>query len=208
MRLEHILSSLKQALATRPKRLLACLGLGFLLVGSISTTAFAALPAPNPSPDSVLSSQKIAWRTLTAEQKIALAPLAAEWDAMEELPKRKWLVIANKYTAMKPDEQQRVQERLKAWATLSSAQRMAIRENFSNTAKKTAEQKSTQWQAYQQLSDEEKQKLANEAKSKKNVTAIQPESKRTAPVLAPLKKGPPPAPITDNNALASQTIIK
>ena len=48
-----------------------------------------------------------------------------------------------------------------------------------------------QWQQYQQLSDAEKQKLASEAKTKKSVTTIQPESKRTGIVLEPLKKVPP-----------------
>ncbi|MDP3785570.1 MAG: DUF3106 domain-containing protein [Undibacterium sp.] len=159
----------------------------------------------SPPPNSALSSSKITWSSLTPAQKIALAPLAPEWDSIEELPKRKWLGIANKYAVMNPDEQQRIQDRLKTWAKLSPAQRMAVRENFSNTTKTPAAQKSAQWQQYQQLSEEEKLKLANTSKTKKNVTAIQPESKRTAPVLAPLKKGPPAA---DGNALASHSTKK
>lgn len=203
MRFKHLLSLLGQHFARRRVGLFA--GMALCLLAS-SATVNAALPTPNSS--SLVSSSKISWNTLTPEQKIALAPLAAEWDAMEDLPKRKWLVIANKYTGMKPDEQQRVQDRLKTWAKLSPEQRMAVRENFSNTKKKTPEQKSTQWQQYQQLSEEEKLKLANVTKTKKNVTAIQPESKRTTPVLAPLKKGPPPVSATDSNRLASQTNIK
>ncbi|WP_373921667.1 DUF3106 domain-containing protein [Undibacterium cyanobacteriorum] len=125
------------------------------------------------------------------EQKTALSALSAEWDNMDGLRQKKWLGIADKYSTMKPEEQKRVQERVAAWVKLSPEQRMLARENFTNTAKKSPEQKSAQWQQYQQLSDAEKQKLASEAKTKKSVTTIQPESKRTGIVLEPLKKVPP-----------------
>jgi DNA repair ATPase RecN len=125
---------------------------------------------------------------------------------MDDLRKKKWLGIADKYANMKPEEQQRVQERVQAWVKMTPEQRMAVRENFANTAKKSPEQKSAQWQEYQQLSEEEKAKLANEAKTKKTITTIQPESKRTSPILAPLKKGPPP--INPASSAASQAIIK
>ncbi len=198
MRFQHQLFLLRQLFAARQLKFVASILLG---VASFASTAQPMSPPPN----SVLGSSKITWGSLTPAQKIALAPLASEWDGIEELPKRKWLGIANKYADMKPDEQQRIQDRLKTWVKLSPAQRMAVRENFSNTTKTPAAQKSAQWQLYQQLSEEEKRKLANTTKTKKNVTAIQPESKRTATVLAPLKKGPPPA---DGNALASHSINK
>lgn len=146
------------------------------------------------------------WADLSAEQKAALTPLAKEWDKMDDLRKKKWLGIANKYANMKPEEQQRVQERVQAWVKMTPEQRMAVRENFANTAKKSPEQKSAQWQQYQQLSEEEKAKLANEAKTKKTITTIQPESKRTSPILAPLKKGPPPA--NPASSAASQASVK
>jgi DNA repair ATPase RecN len=158
---------------------------------------------PQPSP---IVNGKSNWSDLTAEQKAALAPLATEWNKMDDLRKKKWLGIADKYANMKPEEQQRVQERVQAWVKMTPEQRMAVRENFANTAKKSPEQKSAQWQEYQQLSEEEKAKLANEAKTKKTITTIQPESKRTSPILAPLKKGPPP--INPASSAASQAIIK
>lgn len=148
---------------------------------------------------------KTNWQSLSTEQKTALAPLASEWDKMDAVRQKKWLGVANKYSNMKPEEQQRVQERVQAWGKMTPEQRMAVRENFANTTKKTAEQKSAQWQQYQQLSDEEKQKLANEAKVKKTITTIQPESKRITPPIAPLKKGPPPA---ASAASAAQASIK
>jgi hypothetical protein len=124
---------------------------------------------------------------------------------MDELRKKKWLGVAARYSSMKPEEQQRVQERVATWVKLTPEQRMTARENFANTTKTSPEQKSAQWQKYQQLTDEEKLQLANEVKTKKSVTTIQPESKRTGTTVAPLKKGP--APIT-SAASASQVSVK
>lgn len=152
---------------------------------ALTPSARAAAPiAASPS------NTNIKWEKLNADQKVALAALAGEWDTMDSLRQKKWLGIADKYPSMKPEEQKRVQERVAAWVKLTPEQRMLARENFTNTAKKSPEQKSAQWQQYQQLSDEEKQKLAAEAKTKKSVTTIQPESKRSGIVIEPLKKVP------------------
>lgn len=182
------------------------------LAGNTSVPAIDATSASNPTSvatpvaagkstsPTTQASGKLSWKNLNTEQQTALAPLAAEWDGMDDLRKKKWLGVASKYADMKPEEKLRVQERLQAWMKMTPEQRMAVRQNFSNTAKKSAEQKSAQWQSYQQLSDEEKQKLAQESKIPKTVTTIQPESKRTAPVLAPIKKGPPPTPVVSKAA--------
>ena len=167
--------------------------LGALLVFAAFTSAVIASRAHATSPSANATSNTspvVKWEKLSADQKAALAPLAGEWDSMDSLRQKKWLGIADKYAIMKPEEQKRVQERVAAWVKLTPEQRMMARENFTNTAKKTPEQKSAQWQQYQQLSAEEKQKLANEAKVKKSVTTIQPESKRTGAVIEPLKKVP------------------
>lgn len=152
------------------------------------------------------TSNKTTWTNLSSDEKNALAPLASEWDKMDATRQKKWLGVSHKYSNMKPEEQQRVQERIKTWVKMTPEQRMSVRENFANTSKKTPEQKSAQWQQYQQLSEEEKAKLANQAKAKKSITTIQPESKRTTPVLAPLKKGP--APTNPASASATEASIK
>lgn len=177
--------------------------------GNSATGPVALSPALAPAPKANAAptvSGKITWAQLSSEQKSALAPLAKEWDQMDALRQKKWLGVANKYANMKPEEQQRVQERVQTWVKMTPEQRMAVRENFANTSKKSPEQKSAQWQQYQQLSESEKQKFANEAKTKKTLTTIQPESKRTTPALAPLKKGPPP--VSPASSSASQASIK
>ena len=139
-------------------------------------------------------SAKPLWATLTAQQKLALTPLAPEWDKLDEIRKKKWLEIANKYASMKPDEQARVQERMQTWMKLTPEQRMQVRENFARSKQIKPEQKSAQWQEYQQLSEEQKAQLATEAGKKKSVTNLPPESQRNIKPLAPIKTGPKPIP--------------
>jgi hypothetical protein len=165
-----------------------------LAFASDSTPLANALPTTSPATKPVLpiaAQSTPLWVTLTPQQKLALAPLSGEWDKMDATRKKKWLEIANKYPSMKPDEQVRVQERIRDWVKLSPEQRMQVRENFAKTTKINPEQKSAQWQQYQQLSEEQKKQLAIEAGTKKSVTNLPPESQRNIQTLAPIRVGPP-----------------
>ena len=73
-----------------------------------------AKPAPKPAAKApAKSADKPVWSQLSAAQQLALEPLHAEWDPMEGVRKQKWLELANRYAAMKPEEQQRVHERMR-----------------------------------------------------------------------------------------------
>jgi hypothetical protein len=173
---------------------LAALASASLVFASGSTSIANSLPATSPTtkPMAAMATQSAPlWATLTAQQKLALAPLSGEWDKMDATRKKKWLEIANKYPSMKPDEQVRVQERIRDWVKLSPEQRMQVRENFAKTTKINPEQKSAQWQQYQQLSEEQKKQLASEAGTKKSITNLPPESQRNIQPLAPIRVGPP-----------------
>ena len=157
----------------------------------------ATTPASKPTPASATAASKIlatnpnpSWAALTSQQKNALSPLAAEWDKMGELRKKKWLGIADKYAAMKPEEQTRLHERMSAWVKLTPEQRMDARENFTRTTQINPEQKSARWQQYQQLTEEQKKQLAAEANHKKSITNLPPPSQRAVKPLAPIKLGP------------------
>lgn len=168
----------------------------FLAFGTFSLANAAGIaPKVASSPIATTSAAKPLWVTLTPQQKLTLASLASEWDKMDEIHKKKWLEIANKYASMKSDEQSRVQERMQAWVKLTPEQRMQARENFTRTKQIKPEQKSAQWQEYQQLSDEQKKQLANDASKKKSVTNLPPESQRNVKPLAPIKTGPKPVAI-------------
>lgn len=158
----------------------------------------SAAPAPqtNAKPANGLASSSYAkplWVELSAAQKLALAPLSPEWDRMSELGKKKWLEIANRYATMKPDEQARLQERMRGWVKLTPEQRMAARENFAKSTQLKPEHKSAQWQQYQQLSEEEKKRLASENEKKKSVTNLPADALKNPKILAPIKVGPKPA---------------
>ena len=60
---------------------------------------------------------------------LALAPLAEEWDQLEPLRRQKWLGIIKRYASMKPDEQARVQEKMREWVQLTPAERRQARQN-------------------------------------------------------------------------------
>lgn len=151
------------------------------------------VPAASPAKAVASKLAKPLWSELTAPQKTALAPLAGEWDKMDEIRKRKWLEIASRYAAMKPEDQSRIQERMRDWVKLTPEQRMAARENFARAKQIDPETKSTQWQQYQQLSEEEKQRLAASASQKKSVTSLPANAIKTNTALPPLKLGPKPA---------------
>lgn len=70
------------------------------------------------------------WSELSPKQQAVLAPLAAEWETLDSTRRKKWVAIANRYPQMKPDEQQRLQNRMREWVSLTPAQRRVARENY------------------------------------------------------------------------------
>ena len=160
------------------------------VVGSAASARQAAPATPAAATPAPLAASltKPFWKELSRAQQIALEPLAAEWDQMEALRKQKWLEIANRYSSMKPDEQLRVQERMRSWIKMTPEERRLVRENYTLSKKLDKEQKSAKWEQYQQLPEEEKRKLAADAAVKKGVTNLPPKSQPKA--VAPVKPAP------------------
>jgi len=163
----------------------------------------ASAPAPAPTKPVVapIAMEKPLWKDLSAAQQRALDPLKGEWDKLEGLRKQKWLEIANRYNGMKPDEQMRVQERMRDWVRLTPDQRRMVRENFARSQKVAPSpgQKSVQWEQYQQLPEEQKKQLADKAPKKQvanpptptqsKIQTVQPV-KRAVPGSAPAVTAP------------------
>jgi hypothetical protein len=136
-----------------------------------------------------------AWVELSPEQKAILSPLAGDWDQMEFWRRGKWLDIVQRYNAMSPDEQQRMQDRMRTWANLTTEQRKSARAMFQNVQKATPEQREAlkqMWAEYEALPDEEKQRLKDEA-AKKSAAPKRPAEHRPATVK-PAPKLPPSSP--------------
>ncbi|WP_332876802.1 DUF3106 domain-containing protein [Massilia sp. S19_KUP03_FR1] len=145
----------------------------------------AAPPPAQARKAPVKTADKPVWSQLSAAQKIALEPLQREWDPMEGVRKQKWLELANRYATMKPEEQQRVHERMREWVRLTPAQRAAARQNYTQAKTLAPNEKSATWESYKQLPDEQKQKLAEQAARKQltNVPPAKSPQRSTTPVL-------------------------
>jgi hypothetical protein len=168
----------------------ACIA-GALLSGSAAFSAPAMIspPASQNSVPGASASNRLAWRNLSAQQQQALAPLASEWDSMENPRRQKWLQIAGRFSKMKPEEQQRTQENMREWVKLTPEQRRIVRENHARANKLNASQKSAAWKQYQQLSAEQKKKLAAAAPAKRNVANL-PAHGPAKTIVPPIKATP------------------
>jgi len=147
-----------------------CFALNTVIAIEPPTTAIIGTP-PQPG-----------WRQLNTEQKVILAPLAKEWDKMENIGKKKWLGIADRYPNMKQADQQRMQDRMREWAKLTPEQRAKVRSSYKDFNQLPPEQKQVvkqKWDAYTNLPPEEQQRLREGGKSSK-LLAPPAESKSSA----------------------------
>lgn len=171
---------------------------------SMNTGDVAPSPSPLPSPSPSAASGKSGarkfsaspvkplWVDLTPQQQSALAPLSVEWDKLDLTHKKKWLAISRKYPSLKPDQQVRLQKRMRDWIKLTPQQRHVARESYARAKKLDPGQKSAEWQHYQQLPEEQKKKLANDAAAKKRVTNLPSASQNKGRVTSPPKSAPKP----------------
>jgi hypothetical protein len=123
---------------------------------------------------------KLAWNHLSPLQQTVLAPLESDWESLSNDRKAKWLRVADRYPYMTSPEQERLQGRMADWAKLPQNDRRIARDNYLSSLQIPPEQKAAAWEAYQQLSEAEKQKLAKQEQTKKkgaaSAPAIQPRS--------------------------------
>ncbi len=108
------------------------------------------------------------WTALSASQKKTLAPLAKDWNGMENIRRKQWLSTAERYPAMSETEKERVQKRMQDWAKLSPEQRAKARDNYRNINQLPNDQKDLikkKWSAYANLPEEEKQGVREKHKS-------------------------------------------
>ncbi len=152
--------------------IILCLSLTSTYAFEPPTTAVIGTP-PQPS-----------WTQLSLQQKKVLAPLVNDWDKLEDISRKKWLGVAERYPSMKPNEQKRMQNRMREWADLSPAQRAKIRDSYKDFNQLPPEQKKVvkkKWEAYSNLSSEEQQRVREQGKSA-NLLAPPAEA---APVESP-----------------------
>jgi hypothetical protein len=145
--------------------------------------ATAKAPAPSPTlavelPSLPGSNSPMAWTRLTSAEHIALAPFEAQWDSFSDERKRKWIKIASRYPKMSPDAQKRLHERMTEWTRMTPDQRRVARENYQVSKELPREARQNAWKAYQQLPEEQKERLAaSERKRRPSVVSAPPSGR-------------------------------
>lgn len=127
-----------------------------------------AVPKPLPSASLVGNQQ---WANLTPAQQAVLAPLASEWDGLDAARKSKWLEIAARFHTLTPEQQARLRERMIDWTRMSPTERQQARVGFQSNPqlrddKLQSEKLQSKWEAYQALTPEERQALAQKGAEK------------------------------------------
>lgn len=141
------------------------------------------------------------WTDLTPKQQQALAPLALEWKKLDTFRKEKWLELANKFASMPEADQARMQDRMRDWVKLTPEQRRLARENYTRVKKLPPEQRSAQWEQYQQLPEEKKKQLAETVPAKKRIANPPLTHGAKAPVVRATKPVPAKQPLPTAEAI-------
>lgn len=140
--------------------------------------AKAGAPALTVELPGLPSNSPLAWARLSNAEHVALAPFASQWDSFSDERKRKWLKIASRYAKMSPDAQKRLHDRMAEWVRMTPEQRKVARENYQVSKELPREARQNAWKAYQQLPEEQKEKLAaSEHKRRPNVVSAPPSGK-------------------------------
>jgi hypothetical protein len=161
------------------------------LAGGVS---FAQNPASTSPPIAQSSSAKPSnalWQNLSFSQKKALAPLAPHWAQISPAQKNKWLAMSNNFENLSLREQATLHNRMADWAALSPQQRAQARLSFNETKTLGADQKKSQWEAYQALSQDDRKKLAAQQTTKIQGAATASQAPSPQKVIPLLGKSPP-----------------
>jgi hypothetical protein len=131
------------------------------------------------------------WSSLSPQQQLALAPLKDDWASIDNPRRQKWLELANRMPGMPAQERERIQQRMADWSRMSPADRGRARLAFQQSREFSAEERQARWQAYKALPDDERQRLAQQARPAPKAQAQAPT--RSAPgtdgsVVQPAKR--------------------
>jgi hypothetical protein len=134
-------------------------GAGWFAAPALSAGAPAAATTSAPTPQS----GSISWSTLTPQQRSALDPLKKDWAELDGTSQEKWLALANRFPSMSAPERARVQARMTEWARMPAAERGRARLRYQRAKDISPQERQAQWQAYQNLPEDQRRKLAEEA---------------------------------------------
>ncbi len=70
------------------------------------------------------------WSSLSSAEQRALSPLAGQWEQLDDVQRDKWRAMVDRFDTMTPDEQARVQSRMRSWSRLSGNERVRALEQY------------------------------------------------------------------------------
>ena len=124
------------------------------------------------------------WSQLSHEQQQILAPLASDWNNFDNKRRKKWLLTAKRYPKLKPEQQERLQKQMHAWAKLTPEQRRVARENYKKLAKQPPEKREVVKRKWR-----EHEKTKQPAQNGSPAAQAKPSSDKSTTPAAP--SGPP-----------------
>lgn len=138
--------------------------------------------APQATPVASALAPAPTWDTLTPDQQALLAPLQRDWAKLGPTQRSKWLNATPMLATLPQPELARLHERMRDWAKLTPAERRDARVGFQVAKQVDAEQRQAKWEAYQALSPEKRQQLADKAAARRHaqITAASPAPKPLA----------------------------
>jgi Protein of unknown function (DUF3106) len=157
----------------------------FFASAPVVRTGAASGPAPASAPPAaplslafvplVADHNPLSWSNLTPAQHAALAPFASDWNTFSDERKRRWIKIASRFAKMSPEEQKRLHERMAEWVRMTPEQRRVARENYQVSKALPPQARQKAWKAYQELSPEQKARLAaTERKRRPTIVSAPP----------------------------------
>ncbi len=99
--------------------------------------------------------------------------------------------MSNNFDNLSPREQATLHNRMADWAALSPQQRAQARLSFNETKTMGSDQKKSQWEAYQALSQDDRNKLAAQQTTKIQGAATASKPSSPQKVIPLLGKSPP-----------------
>jgi hypothetical protein len=118
------------------------------------------------------ASKALSWSRLTNPQREALAPLEPFWADLDDVRKKKWLKIADRFHQWTPEQQTVAQERMLEWISLPAIDRRQARAVFGGVVAAMPEEvRIMKWNEYQKLSAEERARLIELAQLKPDASS-------------------------------------
>ncbi len=146
-------------------------------------TPKAAPVAAAPALDATLG-----WSELTERQKSALSPLMKLWPEINQAQKRKWLAVSRNYHDLPEEEQLKMHARMRDWVRLGPRERAQARLEYARSQTLSLDERRQRWEAYQALSELERQQLALNAPRQPKGAAIALRPVSTAKISPPVTR--------------------